>query len=187
MLGTSRTAPSPRKRCGVRLTQVRRALDGRSTEERLVGVALNRDGNRCEAVAGVREGGRTGLTAVVIGVYFTSSIFLAPLFGAVPDLATAPVLVLVGVMMMPEAAKIQWSNMNDALPAFLTIILMPLTYSITNGMVFGLLTSIGFYFTTGQFWTDAQTIPSCKVEATTETENLVPANRKAETVEYGTV
>jgi hypothetical protein len=58
--------------------------------------------------------------------------------------------------MMGEAAKIKWENMNEALPAFLTIILMPLTYSITNGMIFGLLASAGFYFTTGQMFRDAQ-------------------------------
>jgi AGZA family xanthine/uracil permease-like MFS transporter len=109
-----------------------------------------------ECAAGVREGGRTGLTAVVVGAYFCVSVFLAPLFSAVPDAATAPVLVLVGVMMMGESAKIHWDNMNDALPAFLTIILMPLTYSITNGMIFGILASCGFYFTTGQFLKDAK-------------------------------
>ncbi|KAI2504030.1 Permease family [Fragilaria crotonensis] len=126
-----------------------------------------------------------GSTPIIVCV----SVPPATLFGAVPDLATAPVLVMVGVMMMPEAAKIEWGNMNDALPAFLTIILMPLTYSITNGMIFGLLTSIGFYFTTGQFWIDAQTIPTCKVEsnATPETENFLPANDKVSTPEYGTV
>jgi AGZA family xanthine/uracil permease-like MFS transporter len=142
-----------------------------------------------ECASGVREGGRTGLTAVVMGLYFTSSIFLAPLFGAVPDLATSPVLVLVGVMMMPEAAKIEWGNMNDALPAFLTIILMPLTYSITNGMIFGLLTSIGFYFTTGKFWIDAQTIPTCKADtySSPETESFTHANDKVSIPEYGTV
>jgi xanthine/uracil/vitamin C permease (AzgA family) len=107
-----------------------------------------------ECASGVREGGRTGLTAVVIGLYFVLSIFLAPLFSAVPESATAPVLVLVGVMMMGESGKIPWESMNDALPAFLTIILMPLTYSITNGMIFGLLTGLVMYFTCGLFYDD---------------------------------
>jgi adenine/guanine/hypoxanthine permease len=111
-----------------------------------------------ETASGVREGGRTGLTAIVIGFYFLASIFLAPLFTAVPDIATSPVLVMVGVMMMGEAAKIKWENMNEALPAFLTIILMPLTYSITNGMIFGLLAAAGFYLTTGQIFSDAKTL-----------------------------
>lgn len=107
-----------------------------------------------ECASGVREGGRTGLTAVFVGLYFFVSIFLAPLFGSVPDVATAPVLVLVGVLMMGEASKVSWENMSDALPAFLTIILMPLTYSITNGMIFGLLFAAGFYVTTGQLFSD---------------------------------
>lgn len=111
-----------------------------------------------ETASGVREGGRTGLTAIVIGTYFLASIFLSPLFTAVPDVATSPVLVMVGVMMMGESAKIKWENMNEALPAFLTIILMPLTYSITNGMIFGLLAAVGFYFTTGQVFCDAMTL-----------------------------
>lgn len=107
-----------------------------------------------ECASGVREGGRTGLTAVFIGLYFTASIFLAPLFGTVPNIATAPVLVLVGVLMMGEASKVNWENMSQALPAFLTIIVMPLTYSITNGMIFGLLFAFGFYLTTGQAFQD---------------------------------
>ena len=111
-----------------------------------------------ECASGVREGGRTGLTAIVIGLYFVAGLFLAPLFSAVPNIATAPVLVLVGVMMIGESGKISWEYMNDALPVFLTIILMPLTYSITNGMVFGLLASAGFYFTTGQILSDAKAL-----------------------------
>jgi AGZA family xanthine/uracil permease-like MFS transporter len=128
-----------------------------------------------ECASGVREGGRTGLTAIVIGLYFVLSIFLAPLFSAVPEIATAPVLVMVGVMMMGESAKIPWENMNDALPAFLTIILMPLTYSITNGMIFGLVTSAAFYFTTGQFLSDAKTLHRklSNVTASDETVSLV--------------
>jgi AGZA family xanthine/uracil permease-like MFS transporter len=133
-----------------------------------------------ECAAGVREGGRTGLTAVVIGLYFTLSLFLAPLFSAVPEIATAPVLIMVGVMMMGESAKIPWENMNDALPAFLTIILMPLTYSITNGIIFGLLTSAGFYFTTGQFLTDAKDLHRKMSDAgdDDETEMLVEEEKK---------
>ena len=113
-----------------------------------------------ECASGVREGGRTGLTAVFIGLYFSASIFLAPLFGSVPDVATAPVLILVGVLMMGEASKVSWENMKEALPAFLTIILMPLTYSITNGMIFGLLFAGGFYVTTGQFFSDLRSLCS---------------------------
>ena len=139
-----------------------------------------------ECASGVREGGRTGLTAIVIGMYFVLSIFLAPLFSAVPEIATAPVLVMVGVMMMGESAKIPWENMNDALPAFLTIILMPLTYSITNGMIFGLVTSAAFYFTTGQFFSDAKKLHRklSNTSAIVETEALV-ANDSSASVPNG--
>jgi AGZA family xanthine/uracil permease-like MFS transporter len=105
-----------------------------------------------EGASGVREGGRTGLTAIVVGLYFTASIFLAPLFATVPDIATAPVLVLVGVLMMGEASKVSWEDMSEAVPAFLTIILMPLTYSITNGMIFGLLFAAAFSVTSGKLF-----------------------------------
>jgi adenine/guanine/hypoxanthine permease len=107
-----------------------------------------------ECAAGIREGGKTGLTAVVMSLYFLASIFLAPLFQSVPVVATAPVLVLVGVMMMSEANKIAWDKMADALPAFLTMLLMPLTYSITNGMLFGLASAACLYVTTGRLGTD---------------------------------
>lgn len=110
-----------------------------------------------ECAAGIREGGKTGLTAVVMGFYFLLSIFLAPLFQSVPVIATAPVLVLVGVMMMGESAKVSWDRMTDALPAFLTMLLMPLTYSITNGMLFGLISAAGLYFSTGRFFSDVAT------------------------------
>lgn len=72
---------------------------------------------------------------------------------------------------MGESAKIHWNNMNDALPAFLTIILMPLTYSFTNGMVFGILASCGFYFTTGQFMKDAKKLKSHLSTSFDDSEN----------------
>ncbi|GMH79623.1 hypothetical protein TrST_g7884 [Triparma strigata] len=107
-----------------------------------------------ECAAGIKEGGRTGLTAVVVGVLFLVSIFLAPLLGSVPKGATAPVLMLVGSMMMSESKNINWDDMASAIPAFLTVVMMPLTYSITNGIVFGLISAFCFYFTTGKFFGD---------------------------------
>lgn len=107
-----------------------------------------------ETASGIKEGGRTGITAIVIGLYFVLSLFLSPLFAAVPNDATAPVLILVGVMMMGESAKVEWHDMSQAFPAFLTLALMPLTYSITNGMIMGLGASLAFYFTKGQFLVD---------------------------------
>lgn len=81
-----------------------------------------------ETAAGINEGGRTGLTAVTIGALFLCSVFLAPLFGTVPQTATAPILVLVGAMMMGESKKIDWSNMSEAVPAYFTTVMMPFSY-----------------------------------------------------------
>lgn len=125
----------------------------------------------------------------MIGVYFAASLFLAPLFSSVPDVATAPVLVMVGVMMMGEASKINWERMSDAMPAFLTIILMPLTYSITNGMIFGLLAAFGFYFTTGQFLKDANELhSSCSQHGDMEDdEGAKLVEEQSKSGSYGTV
>jgi len=92
-----------------------------------------------ESAAGVFVGGRTGLTAVITGLLFLPFMFFSPLAELVPSIATAPVLVLVGVFMAGSLNKIEWSNLEEAIPAFLTIILIPLTYSITQGLVYGLL------------------------------------------------
>lgn len=92
-----------------------------------------------ESAAGVEEGGRTGLTAVVAGLLFLPFIFLSPLLGFVPAVATAPVLVLIGLYMMTPLIKIKWTDFEEAIPAFLALILIPLTYSITQGIVWGFI------------------------------------------------
>jgi AGZA family xanthine/uracil permease-like MFS transporter len=92
-----------------------------------------------ESAAGVEEGGRTGLTAVVAGLLFLPFAFLSPLLSFIPAVATAPVLVLVGVFMVNPLLKIRWNNYEEAIPAFLALILIPLTYSITQGIVWGFL------------------------------------------------
>ncbi len=92
-----------------------------------------------ESATGIEEGGRTGLTAVVVALLFLLSLFLAPLFTAVPAAATAPALILVGVFMMQGLTKLNWRKYDEAIPAFLTITLMPFTYSIANGIAFGLI------------------------------------------------
>ncbi|XP_031253509.1 adenine/guanine permease AZG2 [Pistacia vera] len=94
-----------------------------------------------ESSAGIREGGRTGLTAVIVGLYFFLSLFFTPLLTNVPSWAIGPSLVMVGVMMMKVVKDINWENMKEAVPAFITILLMPLTYSIANGIIGG----IGLY------------------------------------------
>jgi len=92
-----------------------------------------------ESAAGVEEGGRTGLTAAVAGLCFLPFLFLSPLLSIVPSVATAPTLCLVGVFMMKPILKINWHRLDDAIPAFLAMILIPLTYSIANGIVWGFI------------------------------------------------
>ncbi|CAK7336620.1 unnamed protein product [Dovyalis caffra] len=94
-----------------------------------------------ESSAGIREGGKTGLTAVTVGLYFLVSLFFTPLLTSVPPWAIGPSLVIVGVMMMKVVKDINWDNIKEAVPAFMTMLLMPLTYSIANGIVGG----IGLY------------------------------------------
>ena len=92
-----------------------------------------------ESASGVGEGARTGLASVVTGAAFLVAMFFAPLATIVPSEAAAPALVFVGFLMMSQVTKINWSNVEEGLPAFLTIILMPLTYSITNGIGAGFI------------------------------------------------
>ena len=93
-----------------------------------------------ESSAGVAEGGRTGLTALTTAVLFVLSIFLAPIFLAIPGFATAPALVIVGMLMMSSVSKVKFEgDMADVLGAFVAIIMMPFTYSIANGIMFGVL------------------------------------------------
>ncbi|HHY37171.1 MAG TPA: NCS2 family permease [Firmicutes bacterium] len=93
-----------------------------------------------ESTAGVSEGGRSGLTAVVVGVLFLASLFLAPLAGLVPSGATAPALIIVGMLMMGAVTGIDFEDFTEAFPAFVTILFMPLAYSIANGIAAGFLT-----------------------------------------------
>lgn len=92
-----------------------------------------------ESAAGVEQGGRTGLTAVVAGLLFLPFMFLSPLLSVVPSIATAPALILVGVFMMKPVIKINWPKFDDAIPAFIGMILIPLTYSITQGIIWGFI------------------------------------------------
>jgi AGZA family xanthine/uracil permease-like MFS transporter len=90
-----------------------------------------------ESAAGVAAGGRTGVTAVVTGALFLVALFVAPLVGAIPAAATAPALIIVGSLMMSVVAEIEWSDPEVAVPAFLTMTAIPLTFSIANGLAFG--------------------------------------------------
>ncbi|EOU2057764.1 TPA: NCS2 family permease [Clostridium perfringens] len=95
-----------------------------------------------ESATGVEEGGRTGLTAITIGALFFVAMFFSPIFVAVPACATAPALIYVGYLMLTSVLKIDFSDITDAVPAFLIIALMPLTYSIGDGLTIGVLTYV---------------------------------------------
>jgi len=92
-----------------------------------------------ESAAGVGQGGRTGLTAFAIACCFALALFLSPLFLAIPASATGPALVIVGVMMASNVVKVDWDNYCESIPAFLTMILMPLCYSISDGIMLGIV------------------------------------------------
>lgn len=92
-----------------------------------------------ESAAGIEEGGRTGLTSIVCGLLFLPFMFFSPILSFIPSVATAPVLVIVGLFMMTGIMKLDWKNYEESLPAFLAFILIPLAYSITQGIIWGLL------------------------------------------------
>jgi AGZA family xanthine/uracil permease-like MFS transporter len=93
-----------------------------------------------ESAVGIEAGGRTGLTAVIAAALFLPFLFLSPLLSAVPAIATAPALVLVGVFMLRPVTNIRWQQPDEAIPAFLAMVIIPFTYSITQGIVWGFLT-----------------------------------------------
>ncbi len=124
-----------------------------------------------ESASGIKDGGRTGLTAVFIGVFFLISLFLAPVLSSIPLTATSPVAILIGAMMMSQAIEIDWNNMSDAIPAFLTMTIMPFTFSITNGIIFGLISAFFFYITTGQCYRDLTEYFSNRGSAGSDEEN----------------
>src|SRR6478672_841592 len=103
-----------------------------------------------ESIAGINVGGRTGLTSVFTALCFLPCFFLAPLAGMVPAFATAPVLVLVGASMFRSVGKIAFSKIEEGLPAFLTIILIPLTFSITQGILWGFISHVVLYLLVGR-------------------------------------
>jgi AGZA family xanthine/uracil permease-like MFS transporter len=92
-----------------------------------------------ESATGVSEGGRTGLTAVVVAVLFLLAVFFSPIAGAIPPIATAPALIIVGALMISAVKTIDWDDLTEAIPAFLTILAMPLTFSIANGLALGFI------------------------------------------------
>ena len=104
-----------------------------------------------ESASGVGEGGRTGLTAFSAAICFALALFFSPLFLAIPGAATAPALIIVGVMMMPAVKNIHWDDYCKAIPAFLTIIMMPLAYSISDGILIGVISYLLCHAVAGKF------------------------------------
>jgi adenine/guanine/hypoxanthine permease len=92
-----------------------------------------------ESATGVSEGGRTGLVAVVVSILFLLAAFFAPIAGAIPAIATAPALIIVGALMIRAVTTIKWDDVTEAVPAFLTMLAMPLTFSIANGLALGFI------------------------------------------------
>lgn len=103
-----------------------------------------------ESSSGISEGGRTGMTAVVTGVLFLVSLFLAPLFLTIPSFATAPALIVVGFLMMQQVKNIDWDDMVEAIPCFVTITMMGLAYSISEGIAFGIISYVVLHILTGK-------------------------------------
>jgi AGZA family xanthine/uracil permease-like MFS transporter len=92
-----------------------------------------------ESAAGVAVGGKTGVASIVTGVLFLVALFVAPLVASIPAAATAPALILVGALMISAVTEIEWADPMVAVPAFLTLITIPLTFSIANGLAFGIV------------------------------------------------
>lgn len=103
-----------------------------------------------ESASGVAAGGRTGLTAFVVALCFAIALFFSPIFLAIPAVATGSVLVIVGVMMMSPVTNIDWSDYSEAIPAFLTAVLMPLTYSVAHGVMIGAIAYVVINACTGK-------------------------------------
>ena len=104
-----------------------------------------------ESASGVSEGGRTGLTSFTIAVCFAIALLFSPLFLAIPGAATGPVLFIVGVMMAAPVKEIDWEDYSEAIPAFVTMLLMPLAYSISDGIMLGMISYVVINAFTGKF------------------------------------
>jgi len=119
---------------------IKRALVTDAVSTTLAGLVGSSPGTAyIESAVGIEEGGRTGLTAVVAAILFLPFLFLAPLLSMVPAIATAPALVLVGTFMLRPVTKINWMQLDDAFPAFLAMVIIPFSYSITQGIIWGFL------------------------------------------------
>ena len=108
-------------------------------------------GTTVESASGISEGGKTGLTAVSTSVLFLAALFLSPLFLVIPAAATSPILIIVGLLMFSAVGSIDFNDFTEGLPAFLTIIIMPLSYSIAEGIVVGMIAYVALKVLSGKF------------------------------------
>ena len=104
-----------------------------------------------ESASGVGSGGRTGLTALTVAALFALALFFSPVFLAIPGAATAPALVIVGVMMMGPVVKIDWEDFSESIPAFITVLMMPVAYSISDGILLGVISYVVLNALAGKF------------------------------------
>ena len=104
-----------------------------------------------ESAAGVAQGGRSGLTAFAVAICFAVALFFSPLFLSIPSAATAPALIIVGLLMIEPITKIPFGDFSESIPAFVCIIMMPLTYSISNGILLGMIAYIVMNVVSGKF------------------------------------
>lgn len=131
--------------------QLKRSLTTDAVATTLAGLVGSSPGTAyIESAVGIEEGGRTGLTAVVGALLFLPFLFLSPLLSVVPSIATAPALVLVGVFMIKPVTKINWQQLDEAIPSFLAMVLIPFTYSITQGIIWGFLSWTALKLATGK-------------------------------------
>lgn len=135
-----------------KLPRVNRALIADSTSA-LLGAILGTSTTTSylESVVGVKVGGRTGLTALVVGILFLLSLFLAPLASSIPAYATAPALIYVACLMMKAIVDINWDDVTEYAPAMVTVIAMPLTFSIAEGIGFGFISYVAIKLISGRF------------------------------------
>jgi adenine/guanine/hypoxanthine permease len=130
---------------------VKRALLTDAVSTTLAGLVGSSPGTAyVESAVGIEAGGRTGLTAVVAAILFLPFLFLAPLLSVIPSIATAPALVLVGAFMIRPVTRINWNQLDDAIPAFLAMVLIPFTHSITQGIIWGFLSFTALKLATGK-------------------------------------
>ena len=104
-----------------------------------------------ESAAGVAQGGRSGLTALVVGCCFVIAMFFSPLFLSIPSAATAPALIIVGLLMAEQIKNVDFDDFSESIPAFVCMIMMPLTYSISNGILIGMITHVLMNMICGKF------------------------------------